>query len=88
MPSTDIAQSNSRFARLRTKFSSKVATAVVTSGAVLGSANALALTTEANTLITTAYAAAEGSVELVVAGMLGIALILCGFYVVYNILKK
>ena len=52
------------------------------------SAPAMALTTEADTLITAAYDAAEGSIGIVIAGMLGIALILCGFGIVYSMLKR
>ena len=67
----------------------KTALVFATVGSALAvSAPAMALTTDADTLIAAAYAAAEGSIGIVIAGMLGIALILCGFGIVYSMLKK
>ena len=61
---------------------------IAAASAVVVSAPALALTTVQDTAITDAYTAAESSIGIVVGGMLGMALLLCGFYVVYNLLKK
>lgn len=67
----------------------KTALVFATLGAALSvSAPALALTADQNTLITNGYTGAEASIGIVIGGLLGIGLLLCGFYVVYNLLKK
>lgn len=78
------------FGTLRSKGASmakSVGTAVAVSGAFIAS-NAMALTADQNTAITAAYDATGGSVNLVIAGLIGVVLLITGFGIIYGLLKK
>jgi hypothetical protein len=78
------------FGTLRSKgvsMAKSVGTAVAVGGAFIAS-EAMALTAEQNTAVTAAYDATGTSVNLVVAGLIGVALLITGFGIIYGLLRK
>ena len=57
-------------------------------GGVLLSSSAMALSTEQNGLITAAYDATGVSTNLIIAGLLGVVLLITGFSIIYGLLKR
>lgn len=73
--------------RLR-RFAAKATGAATAASAAILSAPAFALTADQNSQITAAYDATGVSTELVIAGLLGVVLLITGFGIIYGLLKR
>jgi len=78
------------FGTLRSKGASmaKATGTAMAVGAATFASNAMALTADQNTAITAAYDGTGTSVNLVIAGLIGVALLITGFGIIYGLLRK
>lgn len=78
----------SAFASVKRSAGSTAAKAAAVGGAVMASTQTWALSAEQNTALTTAYDGTGDTVTLIIAGLLGVGLLITGFSIIWGLVKR